>query len=69
MSYFKLLSEDPSDYIEDCDSYDIQQTENKDYLELTLDTGEQFCVPVEWLINAARQANFSSLRSYNGFIH
>jgi len=71
MSFFKLLSDrpedfekddlsfpDPNEYDEPVDSYDIQQSDFEDYLDLTLDTGEMFSVPLKWLICACRHHKF-----------
>lgn len=81
MSYFKILSSDPKDYEldenvvdephseETLDYFDIRPSELENYLDLTLDTGEQFCVPMEWLICACRYHNFSSDKNYSGFMH
>lgn len=76
MSFFLLLSEDPADYeddsfLEECDSFQISHSDDMDnYLELTLDTGEMFSVPLDWLICACRKNNFSSdCDYYAGNIH
>jgi hypothetical protein len=82
MSYFKLLSSDPADYEPDenaaeesyiqednVDYFDIRPSEFENYLDITLDTGEQFCVPMEWLICACRYHNFSADLCHNKFIH
>ena len=70
MSFFKLLSDKPEDFEQDDtsifpdlgspDSYEIQSSESQDFLELILDTGEMFSVPLEWLICACRENQFSS---------
>lgn len=82
MSFFKLLSDKPEDFENDeqsifpdiqeedfPDSYDIRPGTTNDCLELILDTGEQFCVPLEWLIAAARYHRFSSDTTHSGCMH
>lgn len=83
MSFFKLLSDrpedfdqeelsfaEPVDYDESVDSYEIQSSELQDFLELTLDTGEMFSVPLEWLICACRENQFGlETKDHSGFMH
>jgi hypothetical protein len=75
MSFFKLLSDKKEDfeseeYYEPPDSYEIQSSEMQDFLELTLDTGEMFSVPLEWLICACRSNQFGlETNSHNGCMH
>lgn len=63
MSFFKLLSDKPEDFEqtehEPADSYDIETDDMQDFLQLTLDTGEVFSVPLEWLLCACRENKFS----------
>ena len=75
MSFFKLLSDKPEDfeqdeYLEPSDSYEIHSSESQDFLELILDTGEMFSVPLEWLICACRENQFvSDANNHNGCMH
>jgi len=82
MSFFKLLSDKQEDFEPDdrsyCDEdedpyctdfYNIKAGELENFLEVTLDTGEQFFVPLEWLIAACRYHRFSSDTAHSGFMH
>lgn len=82
MSFFKILSDKAEDFEQEessinCDiqeedfpdSYDIQPSRLNDCIELILDTGEQFCIPLDWLICVARRNQFYSETDHNGFIH
>jgi hypothetical protein len=71
MSYFKYLSDDPDDYEDkndlpavpdlsdpSIDSFHMQNAKIDDYIELNLDTGEKFIIPINWLINISRYLKF-----------
>ena len=71
MSFFKLLSDNPSDYEsddsapDDCQD-DTQMFSKEGHLEMLLDTGELFSVPLDWLISAARHYNFHRETDHSG---
>ena len=74
MSFFRLLSDDPTDYeqdnpLDECDSFQIEQSHIEDHLELILDTGEQFSVPLDWLICACRENKFYDEEDQSGWLH
>jgi hypothetical protein len=65
--FFKLLSENPEDYDSEDNlpehteiepDFDMSECDNREYIELLLDTGELFSVPLDWLIQASRYYSF-----------
>lgn len=68
MSFFKILSENPDDYEssddlhvqpeQDIDSIYVQQSEIENHIDIILESGEHFCIPIKWLIESARQNKF-----------
>lgn len=76
MSYFKILSDNPDDYESEAPDLDdpnlqsfyMQKSPIDNCIELALDTGEVFCIPLEWLIKAARVNNFDLLIQ-SGWLH
>ena len=78
MPFFKLLSENPEDYESDESPEPIPKNDpefedhmfaSEGRLELLLDTGELFCVPLDWLIAAARHYNFHRDIDHKGVMH
>lgn len=64
MSFFKYLSDEPEDYkeedlptqnLDEQESFSMRQSEKPDFIELVLDTGEQYHIPITWLIQQARE--------------
>lgn len=59
MSFFKMLSDDPADYehedvLDDIDSFDLAYSDIADHIDFILDTGEQFTVPISWIVHQCR---------------
>jgi len=82
MPFFKILSDNPEDYelddnqhyIPDSDSDPDFEIETETYtgqehLEILLDTGELFSVPLDWLIQASRYYSFQYDTDHKGDIH
>ena len=69
MSFFKMLSDDPADYdheeslLEECTSFDLGYSDTEDCIELILDTGEQFTVPIAWVVEQCRKFGSEGYRS------
>lgn len=68
MSFFKMLSDDPADYehedvLDDVDSFDLAYSDTEDCIELILDTGEQFTVPIAWIVEQCKA--YKPYKAYN----
>ncbi len=76
MSFFKILSDNPDDYESEAPDLDdpnlqsfyMQNSQMDNCIELVIDTGEVFCIPLDWLIRAARINNFDVLIQ-SGWLH
>lgn len=76
MSFFKLLSDKQEDYevediphnIDDHDSIGIY-TNSDNIIEISLDTGEHFIVPMSWLIDTIRSEIGKSFTCQSGTLH
>lgn len=60
MSFFKMLSDDPADYehediLEGVNSFDLAYSDTEDCIELVLDTGEQFTIPIAWMVEQCKK--------------
>ncbi len=77
MAFFKILSENPEDYESsdepseiadhDIESIYVQQSEIENHVDIVLESGEHFCIPIKWLIESARQNKFQSY--YKSWLH
>lgn len=76
MSFFKILSDNPADFESETpdlndpnlQSFYMQKSSEENCIELILDTGEEFCIPLDWLIRAARVNDFGILVQ-SGWLH
>lgn len=80
MPFFKILSDNPEDYdpedypphIPDSEpepDFEVETCTSQEHLEILLDTGELFSVPMDWLIQASRYYSFHSENDHKGAIH
>lgn len=61
MAFFKILSDDPADFQEDVIAICEHESEEDPCIELILDTGETYIIPVTWLIFEARRHGFACM--------
>jgi len=76
MSFFKLLSDKQEDYEVEDVPHDIDDensigvyTNQYNMLEIALDTGESFIVPMTWLIDTIRSEIGKSFTCQAGTLH
>lgn len=55
MAFFKILSDDPNDFPIDDHDFHINPAEEENCLELILDTGETYIIPVGLLISIVKE--------------